>query len=524
MDILDMKNYRIEKLPVRSKSSFELILHKIGFPLAIVAFLLIYFVLDIDYLHNFKVETLSKEAQEAYHELGAANFIRANIAMLAIFVAALILWITEAIPNYLTSLMLIIALVLTDVLPEKEAYAQLGHKVMWLNILSFILASMLVATGVVKRFALWFIVRFGKNASSIFLSFIVINMVLSLFISATTAKATILLPIFMVVAAVYGATGGKNRNNFGRNLVLQNLLQINLSAGAFVTGSGANLLAASIIAGALGSEVFFYDWMEAAAPLAIILILIGWFMGSKVFFPLKKNEKLPQIEGGMDRLKEELHKMGKIKFAEVKAIVIFTSILGLWVTDVYHGISPTAVAFMGAVIALLPKVGVVEWNEVDIPWHLLMFSAGAYTLGAGLDLTDLPSISVNAAFDAMGFAKDTPFWVLYLSLTFAMIFSALFFESKTMRAMIFVPIAIGVASRFGFSIMSLALPVALLIEHVYVLPFNSKPALLLYSTDHYSLTDTFKFGFSMLVVAWIMIILMGETYFKFLGITPNGVF
>jgi len=519
-----MKNYRIEKLPVRSKSNFELLLHKIGFPLAIIVFLLIYFVLDVDYLHNFKVESLSKEAQAHYNELGAQNFIRANIAMLAIFLAALILWITEAIPNYLTSLMLIIALVLTDVLPEKEAYAQLGHKVMWLNILSFILASMLVATGVAKRFALWFIVRFGKNASSIFLSFIVINMVLSLFISATTAKATILLPIFMVVAAVYGATGGKNRNNFGRNLVLQNLLQINISAGAFVTGSGANLLAASIIAGAIGSEVFFYDWMEAAAPLAIILIFIGWFLGSKVFFPLKENEKLPQIEGGMERLKEELHKMGKLKFSEVKAIVIFTAILGLWVTDVYHGISPTAVAFMGAVIALMPKIGVVEWNEVDIPWHLLMFSAGAYTLGAGLDITDLPSISVNAAFDAMGFAKDTPFWVLYLALTFAMIFSALIFESKTMRAMIFVPIAIGVASRFGFSIISLALPVALLIEHVYVLPFNSKPALLLYSTDHYSLTDTFKFGFSMLWVAWFMIILMGETYFHFLGITPNGVF
>jgi len=202
-----MKNYRIEKLPVRSKSNFELLLHKIGFPLAIIVFLLIYFVLDVDYLHNFNVESLSKEAQAHYNELGAQNFIRANIAMLAIFLAALILWITEAIPNYLTSLMLIIALVLTDVLPEKEAYAQLGHKVMWLNILSFILASMLVATGVAKRFALWFIVRFGKNASSIFLSFIVINMVLSLFISATTAKATILLPIFMVVAAVYGASG-----------------------------------------------------------------------------------------------------------------------------------------------------------------------------------------------------------------------------------------------------------------------------------------------------------------------------
>ena len=408
--------------------------------MAVVVYALIYFFLDISYLQNINPSTLTKKARLVYDAIGAENFSRANVAMLAIFVGALILWITEAIPNYLTSLILIITLVLTKVLPEEDAYAQLGHKVMWLNILSFILASMLVATGVAKRFALWFIVKFGKNASSIFLSFIVINLVLSLLISATTAKATILLPIFMVVAAVYGATGGKNRNNFGRNLVLQNLLQINIAAGAFVTGSGANLLAASLIAGAIGSEVFFYTWMEAAAPVAVVLILIGWFLGTKVFFPLKPEEKLPQIPGGMDRLKEELDKLGKIKFSEIKAILIFSTILALWVTDKYHGISPTAVAFMGAVIALMPKIGVVQWNDVDIPWHLLLFSAGAYTLGAGFKVTDLPSISVNAAFDALGFGTGTPFWVLYLSLTFAMIFSSLVFQSKTMRTMIFVPI------------------------------------------------------------------------------------
>ena len=90
--------------------------------------------------------------------------------------------------------------------------------------------------------------------------------------------------------------------------------------------------------------------------------------------------------------------------------------------------------------------------------------------------------------------------------------------------MLFVPIAIGVAGRFGFSIISLAFPVAMLIEHVYVLPFNSKPALLLYSTDHYTLSDTFKFGIVMLFIAWAMSILMGQTYFQLLGITPNGVF
>jgi sodium-dependent dicarboxylate transporter 2/3/5 len=396
--------------------------------------------------------------------------------------------------------------------------------VMWLNIMSFVLASMLVKTGVAKRFALWFILRFGKNASRVFLSFIVINLVLSAFISATTAKAAILLPIFMVVAAIYGARSGKGKTNFGRSIVLQNLLDINIGAGAFVTGSGANLLAAALIGGAIGGSVFFSDWMRAMLPIVVGSMLIGYILAMKVFFPLAPNERAPQIEGGMDRLRRELRLMGRLNAQEVKAIVIFALILGLWSTDRLHGISATAVAFVGAVVALLPGIGIVKWNEVDIPWHLMLFSAGAYALGAGLSITDLPSISVNAFFDHLGIGQQTPFWVLYLVLTGVMIFSALVFESKTMRAMIFVPIAIGVANRHGFPVISLALPVAFMIEHVYVLPFNSKPAALLYETEMYSYSDTFKFGIVMMSIAWMLNIAAGETWFRLLGITPRGVF
>ncbi len=254
------------------------------------------------------------------------------------------------------------------------------------------------------------------------------------------------------------------------------------------------------------------------------MILIGYILAMKVFFPLAPGERLPQIEGGMARLRQEYDKLGKLKTDEVKAVVIFILILGFWSTDRLHGISPTAVAFVGAVVALLPRIGIIRWNEVDIPWHLMLFSAGAYTLGAGLDVTDLPSISVNAFFDHLGISNHTPFWVLYLILTGVMIFSALIFQSKTMRAMIFIPIAIGVANRFGFPVISLALPVAFMIEHVYVLPFNSKPAALLYETDQYSLTDTFRFGFTVMVIAWVLNIFAGETWFRFLGITPDGVF
>lgn len=524
-DPLDMNNYRIEKLPKRHKTDFERWLAIIGAPLALIAFVVLAFMVHVPFLHDIDPASLvSEAAKKAYKELGSVAFTRSNELMLAIFVASIILWMTESIPNYLTSLILIIALVLTGVLSEKLAYAQLGHPVMWLNIMSFVLASMLVATGVAKRFALLFILKFGKNASLIFISFLIINLILSAFISATTAKAAILLPIFMVIAAIYGSRTGYGHHNFGRSIVLQNLLYINLGAGAFVTGSGANLLAAALIGGAIGGQVFFSDWMMAMFPVMVGLMFIGYLLAMKVFFPLEPNERIPQIAGGMERLRKEYEKLGKLSFDEIKAIVIFVLILGFWATDRLHGVSATSVAFLGAIVALLPRVGIVKWNQVDIPWHLMLFSAGAYTLGSGFDATDLPSIAVNAFFDHIGIGNETHFWVLYLLLTAVMTASAILFQSKTMRTMIFVPIAIGVAGRFGFSVISLALPVAFMIEHVYVLPFNSKPAALLYETDQYNLSDTFRYGVTLMLIAWVMNVVAGETWFRYLGITPNGVF
>ncbi len=546
-DPLDMNNYKIEKLPKMEKSAFEKWMARWGGPLAILAFILIYWVVDIPFIDNLTEQDFIpqevvveqadgtsvtmqpapdksvKKAMQFIQANGMEDFTRANYAMLAIFVAAIILWITEAVPNYLTALLVILGLVLTEVTSQKEAFAQLGHPVMWLNILSFVLASMLVKTKAARRLALWFVLRFGHSAGGVFFSFLVINVVLSAFISATTVKAAILLPIFMVVAAVYGASNG-NRNNFGRNLVLQNLFQVNIGASGFLTGSGANLLAASLIGGAMGiTSISYSDWFVAAFPLAILLLFVGWWIGAKLIFPIPKEERKPQIEGGLERLRNELQAMGKMDKEEIKSIAIFVGVLAMWATDKLHGIDATTVAFIGAIIALLPGIGVVKWNDVDIPWHLMLFSAGAYAIGTGLDVTALPKSMVDVMFNSLGITEATPFWVLYLILTAMMLFSALLFQSKTMRALIFVPIAIGVAQKFGYPIMSLAFPVALLIEHVYVLPFNSKPAALLYTTNHYSWSDTFRFGITMMLIGWAMIIVWGETVLRWLGYT-EGLF
>ena len=520
-DPLDMNNYKVEKLPKMEKSGFEKWMARLGGPIAALVFILIYWVVDIPLFDNLDFSTLSSKAQARLNVIGEAAFIRACYAMLAIFCASIVLWITEAVQSYLTSLMVILGVILCDVVTQKEAFAQLGHPVMWLNILSFVLASMLVKTRVAKRFALWFVLKFGKSAAGIFFSFLIINVVLSMFISATTVKATILLPIFMVVAAIFGASQG-NRNNFGRNLVLQNLFQINIGASAFMTGSGANLLAVSLLMGAYSTvQMTYAKWLAAAFPLAMLLLIIGWFVGVKLIFPMKPEERKPQILGGMERLREELVAMGPMRKEEFKSIAIFVGVLTMWVTEELHGVSAEVVVLIGAIIALMPGIGVVKWNDVDIPWHLMLFSAGAYVIGSGLNATDLPSMMVGAGMDALGITASTPFVVLYLLLTGLMLFSGLIFQSKNMRTLVFLPIASGVEQQFGFPPLSISFPVALLIEHVYVLPFNSKPAALLYTTNQYSWSDTFKFGITMMIIAWLMILVWGETVLHWLGYTPG---
>ena len=111
-----MHNYRIEKLPKRKKGNFEKWLTYIGPPLAIISFILFGFVLKLSFLQQIDPVHLTEEAKKVFDKIGPEAFSRNNAIMLGIFMAGIILWITESLPNYLTSLILIVTLVLTGVL------------------------------------------------------------------------------------------------------------------------------------------------------------------------------------------------------------------------------------------------------------------------------------------------------------------------------------------------------------------------------------------------------------------------
>lgn len=74
--------------------------------------------------------------------------------------------------------------------------------------------------------------------------------------------------------------------------------------------------------------------------MSFLILIIGLLMGMYVFFPMKKDEQKPQIDGGLERLKTELDAMGRMTVEEWKAVGIFMGVLILGVLTACTGSTP----------------------------------------------------------------------------------------------------------------------------------------------------------------------------------------
>ncbi|WP_371367526.1 Sodium-dependent dicarboxylate transporter SdcS [Sporomusa rhizae] len=499
-ELLNMEKMSLSSDSRAARTNTERWMKYLGFPGGILVFLLIY-----------------------YMPTGAGLTASAQSAA-ACFLMALVWWVTEPVPTYVTSFLLMILLALTRTWELKPILDVLGMDVIWLNIMSFILSSILVKTRLAKRLALSLILKFGKNASWALFAFVIIQLALAPFIPSTTARCVITLPLMIVVAAIYGSTGD-TPNNFGRNLLLLNLASISILSSTTMTGSPADMQAVGFIQKMADYRVYYNQWLLAAAPITIGTIAAVWYLGPKFIFPVQQEAKYPQLQGGMDLVKAQKDSMGPLSIAEKKGIGVFLLVIFLWATDTWHqqwfglDIAAPVAAMIGVVITLMPRWGILSWNEAEIPWHLLLFSAGAYAGGLALDDTGAAEWAVRQLFGNMNF-QGVPFGVVYAIIMAIMIYSHLLLTSKTVRATIMIPLIITLARQIGWNPVSLALPAAFAIDWVVGLPISGKPNVVLFATGQYSVMDNLKYGLAACTIGYILLLIGGATWFHWMGITP----
>lgn len=500
-EILDLSKHKLSQVRTKTLTPTEQWMQYLGFPLGILVFL------GLTYMPT------------------PTGLTAAAQTVLACFALALVWWVTEPFPPYLTSITLLVLLVFRDVQPMEKVLGVLGMDVIWLNIMAFVLCSILLKTNLAKRLSLHLLVRFGKGAIPCLFAFVIIQLLLAPFIPATAARTIMTLPFMMVAAAIYGSTV-ERPNSFGKNLFLQNLFGISIFSSGFMTGSTCNLIAVAFLLNMGNTKIYYSDWMFAALPVAVVTMLLAWLIGPLFVNRMPAAERKPVLAGGIAEVADALKKMGPMSWEEKKGAAIFLFVVFLWATDRWQmgwfgfEIDEAMAAMIGVVLTFLPRYGVLKWNEADIPWHLLIFSCGAYAGGLALEGTGAARWAIGSLFDALNIGKEANFWVVYVAVVAIAAYSHYFLTSKTMRTIILIPFIIGIAQQFGFKPISLALPAAFTLCWVIGLPISAKPNVILFSTGQYTVLDNLKYGLIVVTIAVITMLIAGFTWFRVLGITP----
>lgn len=439
---------------------------------------------------------------------------------MGIFAFALILWVSNGIPNYATSLLVLILLPVTGAWTQAEVLGVFGYDVIWLMVAAFVIASGMEKSGLARRLALFLITKLGKSTNSVLMVLMLVNFLISFVVPSTTARAAMLLPIVMMIVEIFEVRNeSKSDRNFGKLLALQGIQANNLSTAAIVTATSSQILAISFIKDLAGKEVSWMDWFIAAAPITLVTLIASFLIG-KILYPTSNKsaskEKIATLEN-------EYKSLGKINATEVKALVIFAITVLLWSIDTLQvklfgfQLSLVVVAILSATLFFLPHVGILEWKEAKISWNLLIFSCGAYAGGLALDSSGVASWALNRVFGSLKI-ESLGFFGLYAIVIFIASFSHFIFTSKTVRTIILIPAIIAIAKVAGVNPVALALPASFMIADTITLPPHSKVNLIYYTTGSFTVLEQMVYGIVVLLAKWGIMLVAAFTWFKIIGL------
>lgn len=415
---------------------------------------------------------------------------------LALFAFALIMWIARPIPIYQTSIIIVLLLPLIGAVEKQSAaFEALGYDIIWLMVAAFVLTSAMSASNLGKRIALSLTTKFAKTPTQTLIVFVVVNYILAFFVPSTTARASLIAPIALIILEVYKAVPGKS--NFGKLMMLQGVQNNAFATSVVMTATSAQVLALGFINEQTGANIGYMHWLMGSVPQALLTTVIAFLIGIKLY--AYKDEIGHAMNDAVSSLKVQLQELGPMSLKEKKALFIFLLTLILWATGDYQKdwfgfkISTEQTAVLSMLLCLLPGIGVITWKEAKIKWDLMIFSAGAYAVGNAVDDTGAASWAIGKLINAIGIDKMSPSTVAVV-LIFITIFSHLIFTSKTVRTTILIPAIITLAKQLNIDPVPLALVCSFGIAYTITLPPHSKVNTLYFGTGYFTVKDELIYG------------------------------
>ena len=307
--------------------------------------------------------------------------------VIAIFVFTALMWILEVIPTWTTSVVAIVAILLTTsnkglaFLITKENVGSLTHykdimaafadPVIMLFLGGFVLAFAATKVGLDVQLAKVMLKPFGKNPKTVLLGVLLVIGVFSMFMS-NTATAAMMLTFLTPVLATLPKDGG------GRiSLALAIPIAANIGGMGTPIGTPPNAIALGALNEA-GFEINFLDWMLRMVPFVLVMLLIAWVLLMKLY-PFKAKTIELKIETGDVRA---------TPFQKYVVWVTFAFTIILWVFESVFKVNSNIVAMIP--FAVFSATGILKARDLDkINWSVLWMAAGGFALGTALNQTGL---------------------------------------------------------------------------------------------------------------------------------------
>lgn len=410
----------------------------------------------------------------------------AGVRSLFILVFAAGLWISEAIPAFAVSL-LVIGLQIALLGRPGGGYAQgpndweqfalvLGHPLIWLFFGGFTLAGAAQKTGLDRALALLVLARVGSTFPALIVGVMGVTFTLSMFMSNTATAAMVLAlmsPLIRSRQLPPVAT---------RGLLVCIASAANIGGMGTLIGTPPNAIAVGGLS-TVGVSIDFMQWLFVGLPPAVLLAALA---GVFIVWRYDRGEPLGQWGALHDEQAERAP-----RWQQWFVVGIFLLTIALWMTGSYHGVPTAAVSFLP--IVGLTVTGILKEEEVrTFPWEVLLLLAGGLALGAGVTATGLADWVV-ARLPIAGL----PTWGLALALAYvcALLSNVM---SNTAAANVLVPIAIAMGSQLAAHV---TLPVALAGSIGMCLPIATPPNALVFATGHMSSRDFLAVGLILLLIA-----------------------
>lgn len=312
--------------------------------------------------------------------------------VIALFVFAALMWMFEIIPNWATSVMIIVVALLTvsdkglgffcnpefgQLVSYKKIMSSFADPVVMLFLGGFVLAIMAERFGLDVTLAKSLLSIFGTKPKMVLLGFLVIISVFSMFMSNTATAAMMLAFLAPVLSKLPSDDKGKI------GLALSIPVAANLGGIGTPIGTPPNATAKGYLEQA-GIDVSFGDWCVHMIPYVIIMILLAWVL-LLVFFPFKTQKLVLEIPAN-DKKKD---------WKSTLVWITFIVTILLWATEQLHHISSNVVALIP--LGVFTATGLFGKEEIkEINWSVLWLVAGGFALGYLLQDTGLAKVLITA--------------------------------------------------------------------------------------------------------------------------------